>query len=63
MGGIPVFDSVWYEKVYEEKFPLHSPNDLKNSLSSKNADRSKADCGKNDHSDYTRFPTFILWGQ
>ena len=63
MGGIPVFDSVWYEKVYEEKFPLHSPSDLKNSLSSKNADGSKADCGENDHSDYTRFPTFILWGQ
>ena len=62
-GGVPVIKAVWYKRVYSEEYPLHSPDGLKQKMNSGNTDSERANCGSNDHSDYARFPTYVLWGQ
>lgn len=63
IGGIPIANAVWFEKVYKEEYPIHSLDDLKQKMSPQNEDSQTANCGKNKQEDYARFPTYFLWSQ
>jgi len=59
--GVPVMDAVWYEKVYQEKYPYHDEDDLNDRMSESERDDAKP--STHDHNDYPRFPSYVLWSQ
>ena len=63
IAGIPVGDAVWFRGVYREEFPPFSLDELKQKMLPQNEDSERANCGKNKHEDYARFPTYFLWSQ
>ena len=59
--GIPVMNAIWYEKVYDEKYPYHRLEDLDNRMSE--GARDDAVASPPDQKDYARFPSYVLWSQ
>ena len=59
--GVPVVDSIWYDKNFDEKFPYHNIKDLERNMSEN--ERDDASITPHDHEDYIRFPSYVHWSQ
>lgn len=66
---LPVINSMWYDYVYQENFAFHDffsrsgQDGFKSVSSPEGQKRASIVADANDHKEYMRFPTYVLWGQ